>query len=135
MTEAKHVWEPLRNACPQVMWMRVENLVGTGMPDVNGLLNGVEAWLELKHVSSGFKIHFQPTQPAWIFKRSLFGGRVFILVRKKDTLYLYHGKQVRELVDQGLRVQPLLLLDKPFDWHLLLETVFGHKATQALKAL
>ena len=128
MTEKSGVWEPLRDGTPQVMWMRLENLVGTGMPDVNGCLNGVEVWLELKHVASGFKIKFQPTQPAWILKRTLYGGRVFVLVRKLDTLYLYHGSQVRELVDQGLRVQPVLRMAKPFDWDLLLDVVFrrGH---------
>ena len=130
MTEKSGVWEPLRDGCPHVHWMRLENLVGTGMADVNGCLNGVEAWLELKHVAAGWKIKFQPTQPAWILKRTMYGGRVFVLVRKEDTLYLFRGAQVRELVADGLRVPPLLIMDKPFDWQLLLETVFGPRAAK-----
>jgi hypothetical protein len=133
MTEKSGVWDTLRKGCPQVQWMRLENLVGTGMPDVNGCLNGVEVWLELKYVASGFKIHFQPTQPPWIFRRALSGGRVYVLARKEDVLYLYHGSQIRELVAQGLRLQPILRLEKPFDWYLLLSVVFGHKATESLK--
>lgn len=133
MTEQKHVWQPLKKGCPQVHWMRLENAVGTGMPDVNGCLNGVEAWIENK-VTDGYAISFRPTQPAWIFQRVMHGGRVFILVRKKDTFYLYHGSQIRELVEQGLRLQPVLRMDKPFNWPLLLQTVFGHKATAMLEA-
>lgn len=105
--------------------MRVENLVGTGQPDVNGCLNGVEVWVELKYVRSGWAIKFQPTQPAWILKRTAYGGRVFILARKDDTFYLYRGAQVRELLDRGLRVDPLLRLEKPFNWPRLLEVLFG----------
>jgi hypothetical protein len=133
MTERTGVWLPLRKGCPQVMWTRIENLVSTGIPDVNGVLNGSEAWLELKYVASGFKIHFQPTQPPWIFRRALSGGRVYVLARKGDVLYLYHGQQIRELVVQGLRLQPVLRLAKPFDWYLLLSVVFGYKATESLE--
>lgn len=125
MTEKTGVWDLLHKNTPQVDWARVENLVGTGICDVNGCLNGVCVWIENKLVRSGFKIKFQPTQPAWILRRIAHGGRVFILVRKDNTLYLYHGKQVQALVDVGLRLQPILKLSKPFNWPLLLDTLFG----------
>jgi hypothetical protein len=143
MTEQRHVWEPLRKATsPPVDWMRLENLVGTGMSDANGCLNGVEVWVEHKIVK-GHRIIFRPTQPAWMTRRAIHGGRVFVLARKDDFLYLWSGPGLRVLL-QSCQTQgdtlvadyraadPVLLLPKPFDWQLLLETLFGHKATENL---
>ena len=141
MTEAQHVYAPMRKACPQVHWNRLENLVGTGAPDANGCLNGVEAWIENKIVH-GNQIRFQPTQPAWIIQRLMHGGRVFVLARKDDVLMLYQGdalfKLVRSVAPHGkhltadYRAGKPLLFPQPFQWGVLLQTVFGHMATRPL---
>jgi len=125
VTEQKHVWTPMRDAGPQIHWCRIENAAGTGMSDVNACHGGVEAWLELK-VYKGNRLVFQPTQPAWILKRRMHGGRVFILARKDDVLYLYDGAQVRQLMEQGINTPTLFRTAKPFDWGLLFYVVFGH---------
>lgn len=135
MTEKTGVWEPLRDHSPQVHWMRVENLVGTGMSDVNGCLNGVEAWIENKLVK-GNQITFQPMQPAWIIQRIAHGGRVFVLARKGDALLVWAGPPLLTLlracqprgkalvVDYRASV-PLLTMPPPYDWDLLVETFFS----------
>lgn len=145
MTEAKHVWEPLRKACPQVDWLRLENLVGTGQPDVNGCLNGVDAWVENK-VVKGHRIIFRPKQPAWLIRRMLHGGRVFVLARREDIFLLYGGRGLSDLlhsmwpladgdlVADWRAAQPVLVMAKPWDWELFLQCVFGHKACGTLKA-
>lgn len=136
MTEAKNVSAPLRDTAhsPGVDWMRLENLVGTGMPDINGCLNGVEVWVETKLVK-GNRIHFEPMQPAWIRKRTRAGGKVYIFARHKDTFLLWAGFPSEwmlngtPLSDGGLSVDyrdaaPVLKMDRPYDWKLLMEVLF-----------
>ena len=145
MTELGGVWHPLRNHSPEVDWCRLENLVGTGMSDANGCLNGVDVWVENKLIH-GNRIKFQPQQPAWIYRRVAHGGRVFILARKDGAMYLWHGVQVLRLVGPNPTVSksgdiyadirniaPVLKLEEPFDWLLLLRALFGNDATQGLK--
>ena len=144
MTEKTGVWEPLRKAAPQVHWTRIENLVGTGMSDVNGCLNGVEVWIENKLVH-GNQITFQPMQPAWIIQRLMHGGRVFVLARKNDMLYLYGWeglvKLLRTVKPQGKHLVadyraavPLVIVQKPFDWEAVTGAVFGHRSSITAKA-
>lgn len=139
MTEKSGVWEPLRDHAPQVHWMRIENLVGTGMADVNGCLNGVETWVENKLVK-GNQITFQPMQPAWIMQRLAHGGRVFVLARRKDTLLVWTGPALVKLVracevrGKALVVDyrvsaPSLTLDVPFDWDVLIDALFCRSLT------
>jgi hypothetical protein len=127
MTEAKDVWPHLRDAAKgRVHWERIENLVGSGRPDVNGCHGGVTVDIENK-VYDGNKLKFRISQPPWITKRCLAGGRVFVLARKKDTFYLYHGARVNELVAFGIKTEPLLVMPMPWDWPKMLEIIFGHK--------
>lgn len=139
MTEAKNVSAPLRDPAhtPGVDWTRLENLVGTGMPDINGCLNGHEIWVETKLVK-GNRIKFEKFQPSWIKKRVLAGGRVFIFARHKDTFLLWRGFPIEwdvyntPLKEGGITVDyrdapPLLVMEKPWDWGLLLETLFTRK--------
>jgi hypothetical protein len=94
------------------------------MPDINGCLGGTEVWVETKLVT-GNRIKFEPTQPAWLLKRCMSGGRVFVFARQKDTYLLWTGWQVRQLIDTDIRtVNPLLKLDRPYDWPLLMEVLF-----------
>ncbi|WP_321471058.1 hypothetical protein [uncultured Paludibaculum sp.] len=136
MTEAKNVSAPLRDPAhsPGVDWMRLENLVGTGMPDINGCLNGVETWVETKLVK-GNRLRFEPTQPAWIMKRVRHGGRVFVFARHQDTFLLWAGwpsawtRTAKPLSDGGTSVDyrdagPVLVIDRPYDWKLLMEVLF-----------
>ena len=126
MKESTHVWGPLRKNSPvSVHWNRIENAVGTGMSDLEGCHGGVSVWVENK-VYEGNKVHFQPTQPVWIIRRRMAGGRVFVLARKLDTFYLYDGARVNDLIRDGIKTPADFTMSKPWDWSALLAAIFGH---------
>lgn len=80
---------------------RVENRVGPGTPDMNGVTNGAEWWIEnkwLHHFSSrGGPVllpKFRPEQRVWMRRRGQAGGRVFLLLGiERPHLYLLFGWQ------------------------------------------
>lgn len=95
-----------RKYLPQVHWATVESrTTESGIPDINGALQGAEFWIECKVVKA-FAVNLRPMQMAWILRRVRHGGNVFIAVRKKnsivDELYLIDGKYVKELNEKGL---------------------------------
>lgn len=73
----------------------VENGCGNGTPDVNF----ADGWLELKSLpdwptrpDTPVRLdHFTPGQRAWMLRRSLHGGRVYLLVKIADDWLLYRG--------------------------------------------
>lgn len=99
---------------------------GRGIPDFNACCDGVEFWVELKVVNAGKKIGLRPEQVGWLIKRSKTGGRCFVLVRTPDAeIFLYKGDKAREIVDEGLRLEPELKLTKPYDWDKLNKYLIG----------
>lgn len=74
---------------PTGHWVRVENSVGAGVPDVNGRVNGTgpDIWLELKYCKAWPKRpttrvrlrHFTKDQRRWLVKRGAAGGSCGIL--------------------------------------------------------
>lgn len=115
-------WQLVKKNLPNTHLQRIETGgTGRGIPDVNGCHNGVEFWVELKVVNAGKKIRLRPEQIGWLVKRSIHGGRSFVLVRAPDAqIYLYPGKDAREVLEEGLRREPILCLAKPYDWPKLL---------------
>ena len=104
--------------------MRVENSAGTGQPDLNGCWHGIEVWVELK-IFKGNQLIFRSTQPEWIRRRIGAGGRVFVLARKDDTLYLYDGLSAgNRSAETWLNVLPLFCTSIPFDYDGLLKKIF-----------
>jgi hypothetical protein len=74
----------------------VENLVCPGTPDVNY----IHGWIELKYVKNWPKRggvlkldHFTPTQKAWILRRRIAGGLVFVLLCVGNEWVLFSGLQ------------------------------------------
>lgn len=102
----------------RVHWQAIETgLTGKGVPDLNGCLDGVDFWVELKQTPE-WAVTLEPEQVGWILRRCRKGGRVFIAVRRKcaagprrpaaDELWLMAGAEAREAKDGGLRaVNPL----------------------------
>lgn len=79
-------------------WMRVENVLLPGVPDVNYCINGAEGWLELK--CPPVKAHEQaavfggahglsPVQVAWALSQAQAGGRCFLLTANEHFTYLH----------------------------------------------
>ena len=115
-------WQLVKKNLPNTHLQRIETGgTGRGIPDLNGCYKGVEFWVELMVVIAGIKIWLRPEQIGWLVKRSMHGGRSFVLVRTPDAqIYLYPGKDAREVLEEGLRRAPLLCLPKPYDWPKLL---------------
>jgi len=85
-------------------WQSIENWgVGSGVPDANFCgPGGVEGWVEFK-AARGWQVPLAPTQVAWIERRVRAGGRVFVAVRKDQSLWLFHGAHAREFATGDLR--------------------------------
>jgi hypothetical protein len=87
-----------------------------GVPDLNGCIDGMEFWIEMK-ATSGWTIDLKPAQIGWLVTRARHGGRVFVAVRRRtsagprrgsaaDELWLLNGSYARELRTSGLRKAP-----------------------------
>jgi len=78
-------------------FVRVENPIMPGTPDVNYSINSVDGWIELKEIPSlpkraGSAVrvpHFMPQQRLWIRRRGSAGGRVFVLLRVKSPVMYF----------------------------------------------
>ncbi len=107
-------WNTLKKNLPSKCkaW-RIENRVGTGLPDVYLIWDGVPFWLELK-ITNSCGVRITPTQVAWHTSHSHCGGVSFILVKHQGTgvIYLFEGSQSRELASEGLSCEPNLYMGK-----------------------
>lgn len=117
---------------------RVENVAGSGQPDVEACLGGVEAWVELKILRGG-KLEFRASQLAWIRDRLSAGGRVYVLAYEGSAIVLYHGGVCFGTVHEppepvngkkSFRVRPstrytLCQISRPYTWYHLLNVMFS----------
>jgi hypothetical protein len=94
-----------RQSIPRFHWTAVETWpVSVGVPDANYCADGIEGWVEMKKIR-GWKIPWKEPylQVAWIERRTRSGGRVFLAVRREQDLYLFWGRDVRQLLEEGIR--------------------------------
>lgn len=83
------LWAILRRAKLPGHWVRVENRVERGTPDVNYVIDGVEGWIELKslgHLAADPRLplrirHYTKQQRFWAIRRARAGGHVALLIR------------------------------------------------------
>jgi len=113
-------YKQLRINTPEVLWTRIENRHGGGIPDLNGLYDGRDFWVELK-ITTTNKVRLSPTQISWHYNRGLYGGRSFILVKNTKTkeIKLFNNMDVRKLALEGFQSNSLIILRAPYDWKLL----------------
>jgi len=113
-------YKQLRINTPEVLWTRIENRHGGGIPDLNGLYDGRDFWVELK-ITTTNKVRLSPTQISWHYNRGLYGGRSFILVKNTKTkeIKLFNNTDVRKLALEGFQSNSLIILRAPYDWKLL----------------
>jgi hypothetical protein len=118
-----------RQHLPKVHWQAIETGgTGRGIPDLNGCLGGIEAWIELK----GPKTPMRPEQVAWIERRARAGGRVFIALRKpRDTLILLPARGARALLEKTLPATLGRWTGGPsaWDWEDISRLIFGRDGT------
>ncbi len=108
----KSLWKWLKNAKKAYYGAlhmgRIENNVGSGMPDVEGHLNyHGQFWIELKvckrpmRISTPVRPKIREAQVEWIKRRSRIGGNVWLLIQIGKERYLVHGKHV-EAIHKGV---------------------------------
>jgi hypothetical protein len=100
-------WNELKRNTNKIIWTRLENKALFGTPDLLGYApSGNFFTVELK-VSRGNRIIFSPHQISFHMKHNL---NTFILVHcplDKGKVRLYPGSSILELVDLGLKLEPL----------------------------
>jgi hypothetical protein len=100
-------WHELKRNTTKIIWTRLENKALFGTPDLLGYSSrGTFFTVELK-VTKGNKISLSPHQISFHVKHNL---NSFILVScspEKGKVRLYPGSRILELVDLGLKLEPL----------------------------
>ena len=101
------LYNDLKRKVTEVSWNRLENRSLLGTPDLLGYTTYEHFFtLELK-VTKGNKIRLSPHQIAFHVKHK---KNTFILVActpDRGLVRLYPGSQIFELVDSGLKLEPL----------------------------
>ena len=109
MTE-RQLWKKLKNETTGISWTRLENWALFGTPDLLGYTsNGTFFTLELKTTGSK-KVKFVRFSPHQISFHIKHKKNTFVLVActlNQGLVRLYPGKKILELVDSGLRLEPL----------------------------
>ena len=101
------LWHELKGIKNKISWTRLENRSLLGTPDLLGYNDlGRFFTVELK-VTKGNKIRFSPHQTSFHMKHNL---NTFILVAcspDPQLVRLYPGARILELVDLGVKLEPL----------------------------
>jgi len=103
----KDLWRELKGIKSKISWTRLENRSLLGTPDLLGYINfGKFFTVELK-LTLVNKVRFSPHQISFHVKHNL---NTFILVAcdpDPQLVRLYPGARILELVDLGLKLEPL----------------------------
>ena len=111
MGPEQKLYKKLKDATPQIIWNRIENLSLPGMPDLLGYNNSGRFFtVELK-VTKGRKIRFSPHQIAFHVTHP---NNTYILVaalgpRAVNRYQMFRGSRIMELVACGLELEALCL--------------------------
>ena len=99
----KLLWKQIRNKLNNFFIQRIETQIERGIPDVHYCVNGVSGWIEGKYLktpkrdNTKVKLKISVEQLAWHRAYSIYGGRIFILVKKDREVYLFAGKDGNDL--------------------------------------
>tara|TARA_R100001129_G_scaffold142961_1_gene104031 strand:+ start:352 stop:750 length:399 start_codon:yes stop_codon:yes gene_type:complete len=117
-------WQQVKKNLPKYRWVRIESWATQGVPDLLGFTEeGKLFTVELK-VSKSNRISISPHQIAFHVERE--DCPCFILVKRfsennprKSEVLVYAGGKIREVSEQGTRINPLVRLSYPHDWSLI----------------
>ena len=106
----RQLWKKLKNATTSISWTRLENWALFGTPDLLGYSSrGTFFTVELK-VTTPKNPNFVRCSPHQISFHIKHKKNTFILVacsRELGAFRLYSGSRILELVDLGLKLEPL----------------------------
>ena len=105
----RKLWKDLKNETPTIAWTRLENWALFGTPDLLGYApSGTFFTVELKVTTpkKPYLVRFSPHQISFHIKHK---KNTFVLVAcaLDQLVRLYPGSRILELVDSGLRLEPL----------------------------
>ena len=106
----RQLWKKLKNETTSISWTRLENWALFGTPDLLGYTsNGTFFTVELKATSPKKPnfLRFSPHQISFHIKHK---KNTYVLVAcslKLGLFRLYPGSRILELVDSGLKLEPL----------------------------
>jgi len=106
----RQLWRKLKDECKRISWTRLENWALFGTPDLLGYApSGNFFTVELK-VTTPKKPYFVRLSPHQISFHIKHKKNTFVLVAcslELGRFRLYPGSRIRELVDSGLKLEPL----------------------------
>ena len=106
----RQLWRKLKNESKRIKWTRLENWALFGTPDLLGYApSGNFFTVELK-VTSPKNAQFVRFSPHQISFHTKHKKNTFILVActlNQGLVRLYPGKKILQLVDSGLKLEPL----------------------------
>ena len=106
----RHLWRKLKNESKRITWTRLENWALFGTPDLLGYApsgNFFTVELKVTTVRNRNFVRFSPHQISFHIKHK---KNTYVLVACSPELgdfRLYPGSRIRELVDLGLKLEPL----------------------------
>ena len=105
----RQLWKKLKNETTGISWTRLENWALFGTPDLLGYApSGTFFTVELKVTTpkKPYFVRFSPHQISFHIKHK---KNTFILVAcaLDQLVRLYPGSRILELVDSGLKLEPL----------------------------
>ena len=116
------LYQRLRENLPDSLFTRLESRVNLGIPDCLVALRrrGAFTLVELKVVARGQRVRLSPHQIAFHHRHAELGCSTFIVIlyvpaggsaSKDGKLLVYHGAQVLELAQSGIRTDPIAAWD------------------------
>ena len=106
----RQLWKKLKNETTGISWTRLENWALFGTPDLLGYASsGTFFTVELKATppkKPNF-VRFSPHQISFHIKHKKNTIVLVACTLNQGLVRLYHGKKILELVDSGLKLEPL----------------------------
>lgn len=89
------LWQAVRTRVV-AHWVRVENRVNLGTPDIVGVLDGRTLWVELKALASWSDptLEVSREQYLWLRAWARAGGSAWVVARVGDTVLLVHAREL-----------------------------------------
>ena len=99
-------YQQFKKASPKIIWNRIENLAIPGMPDALGYTKNFFYFTVEFKVTRGNKVRLSPHQIAYHVAHP---HNSFICIEHlgSRSIKLYEGSVVRDLVKEGLKLDPL----------------------------
>jgi len=127
-TPETNFWKQIKKHLPQFKWIRIESWATQGVPDLLGFADDGRIFtVELK-VTKSKRISISPHQISYHVEHE--NSPCFILVLcplerepKKSQIMVYGARQIREISEQGTRINPLVHFPYPHDWLLIAKTL------------